>query len=47
LKKNSDVFAWTHQDMPGIDLEVMIHVLSVDPKPMKQKKRNKAIVDEV
>ena len=39
LTKNADVFAWFSTDMPGIDLEVICHKLSieVDAKPMKQK----------
>jgi hypothetical protein len=55
LEKNSDVFAWTHQDMPRIDPAVITHRLNVDPvtKSMKQKPRfilaeqSKAIAAEV
>jgi hypothetical protein len=55
LKNNSDVFAWTHEDMPGIDPSVICHGLNIDPfiRPIKQKKRvfapdkNQAIFDEV
>ena len=41
LKKNTDVFAWSHNDMPGIDPSVITHRLSVYPssKPVRQKKR--------
>ena len=41
LKQNLDVFAWTHEDMPGIDNEVIEHKLNVDPtkKPVQQKQR--------
>ena len=37
LKKNLDVFAWTHKDMPGIDDQVIEHQLNVDPtqKPVQ------------
>ena len=37
LKQNLDVFAWTHEDMPGIDNEVIEHKLNVDPtkKPVQ------------
>ena len=37
LKQNLDVFAWTHEDMPGIDNEVIEHKLNFDPtkKPVK------------
>ena len=30
LKKNLDVFTWTHGDMSGIDNEVIEHKLNVD-----------------
>ena len=41
LKKSMDVFAWSHKDMPGIDLSVITHGLNVYPssKPVRQKKR--------
>ena len=41
LKKNIDVFAWSHEDMPGIDPSVITHRLNVCPsfKPVRQKKR--------
>ena len=41
LKKNIDVFAWSHEDMPGIDPSVITHSLNVYPssKPIRQKKR--------
>jgi hypothetical protein len=37
LKRNSDVFAWSHEDMPRIDPSVIVHKLNVDPnyKPVK------------
>ena len=55
LKKNVDVFAWSHKDMPGIDPGVITHRLNVSPsfKPIRQKKRvfapgrDSAIKDEV
>ena len=31
LRSNRDVFAWTHEDMPGIDSSVIIHRLNVLP----------------
>ena len=31
LKDNHDVFAWSHEDMPGIDPSVMMHRLNVPP----------------
>lgn len=41
LKDNSDVFAWSHKDMPRIDPEVMVHRLNVDTsfRPIKQKRK--------
>jgi hypothetical protein len=37
LRRNSDVFAWSHEDMPGIDPLVIVHKLNVDPnhRPVK------------
>lgn len=44
LKKNLDVFAWTHADMEGIDAEVMCHYVNVDrsysPKHKKCRQMN-------
>ena len=31
LKKNQDVFAWSYEDMPGIDPLVMVHRLNMSP----------------
>uniref|UniRef100_A0A2N9H4Y6 Uncharacterized protein n=1 Tax=Fagus sylvatica TaxID=28930 RepID=A0A2N9H4Y6_FAGSY len=50
-----NVFAWSHEDMPGISTEVMIHKLNVNPSmhPIKQKRRvfaperNAAVMAEV
>ena len=41
LKRNMDIFAWSHIDLEGIDLEVATHHLNVDPrnKPVRQKLR--------
>uniref|UniRef100_A0A2N9J4D3 Uncharacterized protein n=1 Tax=Fagus sylvatica TaxID=28930 RepID=A0A2N9J4D3_FAGSY len=55
LKSNSDVFAWTHDDMPSINPSTICHRLNVDSsiRPIKQKRRvfapdrNQAISDEV
>ena len=55
LKKNINVFAWSHEDMPGINPSVITHRLNVSPsfEPMRQKKRvfapkrDNAIKDEV
>ena len=55
LRGNRDVFAWSHEDMPGIDPSVMMHRLNVSPAflPVRQKKRvfaperDRAIAEEV
>ena len=55
LKDNIDVFAWTHEDMPGIDPSVISHKLNLDLSMhlIKQKRqvfapeRNQAISGEV
>ncbi|KAL0457901.1 UNVERIFIED_CONTAM: hypothetical protein Slati_0417300 [Sesamum latifolium] len=41
LQRNVDIFAWTPQDLEGIDPQVITHHLNIDPncKPIKQKKR--------
>ena len=31
LRSNQDVFAWSQEDMPGIDPSVMVHRLNVSP----------------
>ncbi|KAJ9538340.1 hypothetical protein OSB04_031073 [Centaurea solstitialis] len=54
-KKIAHCFAWSHEDMVGIDPDIISHKLNVDPsfKPIKQKRRkfaperNKVINDEV
>ena len=55
LKANQDVFAWSHEDMPGIDPSIMVHKLNVSSSfpPVRQKKQvfaqewDKAIAEEV
>ncbi|KAL0320165.1 UNVERIFIED_CONTAM: hypothetical protein Sradi_5278000 [Sesamum radiatum] len=54
-RKNSNMFAWIPFDFQGIDPEVIVHRLNVDPqaRPIKQKKRpleverNQVIEEEV
>ena len=31
LRMNQDVFAWSHEDMPGIDPSIIVHKLNVNP----------------
>ncbi|KAL0445289.1 UNVERIFIED_CONTAM: hypothetical protein Slati_2251600 [Sesamum latifolium] len=42
LQKNKDIFAWTPQDLEGIDPGVIMHHLNLDStiRPIKQKKRH-------
>ena len=55
LKNNQDVFAWSHEDIPGISPSVMVHKLNVFPsfpqiwqkKRIFTQERDKAIVEEV
>ena len=56
LRKSIDVFAWSYEDMPGIDPGVITHRLNIYPssKPVWQKKkrvftleRDNAIKEEV
>ena len=41
LREYSNVFAWSYQDMPGLDSEIVEHRLSLNPEcpPVKQKLR--------
>ena len=41
LRENIDVFAWSHEDMLGIDPSVITHRLNIylSSKPVRQKKR--------
>ena len=32
LKGNLDIFAWSHENMPSIAIEVIQHQLNVDPE---------------
>ena len=45
LKENLDVFAWSHEDMLGIDPEVIQYKLNVDPerKSVQQRRRTFAL----
>ena len=55
LREYNDIFAWSHEDMPGIPLSLATHRLAVDAtfKPVKQKRRhfnaerNAAVQEEV
>ena len=55
LRENQDVFAWSHEDMLGIDPSVIVHRLNVSPSssPIRQRKqvfaqeRDKAMAKKV
>ena len=40
LRENKDVFAWCHEDMPGINPSIIVHRLNMSPSfsPICQKK---------
>ncbi|KAM2226102.1 hypothetical protein ACFXTI_019763 [Malus domestica] len=42
LQENTEVFAWSYKDMPGISPDIICHRLSINPKtkPMRQKRRS-------
>jgi hypothetical protein len=37
MRQNEDVFAWSHDDMPGIPPSMIVHKIMVDPshRPVK------------
>jgi hypothetical protein len=41
LQEYVDVFAWSYQDMPGLDTDIVVHKLPLKPEcpPVKQKMR--------
>ena len=41
LQDYSDVFAWSYQDMPGLDMDIVVHRLPLREEctPIKQKLR--------
>ena len=55
LRRNKDIFAWSHRDIPGVDPEEAKHYLNIDLShpPVRQKQRrfaperNKVMSDEI
>ncbi|KAM1389680.1 hypothetical protein ACFX2I_017632 [Malus domestica] len=49
LQENTEVFAWSYEDMPGISPDIICHRLSIDPntKPVRQKRRMKVEVEKL
>ena len=39
LRAHQDIFAWRHEDMTGINPEIMCHRLNVDPKHPQEGKK--------
>ena len=37
LKEFKEIFAWSYEDMPGIDANIVLHCIPIDPaiKPVK------------
>ena len=46
LKKNLDVFTWSHEDMSGISPEVIQHKLNVNPERKLVQQRRRAFTPE-
>nr|XP_023895560.1 uncharacterized protein LOC112007449 [Quercus suber] len=46
LRENLDVFAWSHDNMPGISSEVIQHKLNVDPEKRLVKQRRRTFAPE-
>ena len=40
LRMNQDIFAWSHEDMPGIDPSVIVHRLNVNPTLRQSDRRS-------
>ena len=49
LMQNVDVFAWSPYEVPGVDLEFIVHRLNVDPlfPPKKQKPSRRSAKEHV
>ena len=43
LKANLDVFAWSHEDMVGIDPAVIFHHQNIDPKARSVRQKRRAL----
>ena len=46
LKENLNIFAWSHEDMPGISPKIIQHKLNVDPQKKLVQQRRKAFAPE-
>ena len=43
LKKNLDIFVWSHEDKPGIDPQIVSYRLNVDPSFLLIKQKRKGM----
>ena len=32
LKEFKELFSWSYQDMPGLDIEIVVHIILVKPE---------------
>lgn len=39
LRRNADIFAWSHKDMSGINPSITVHKLNVDPEAKSVRKK--------
>lgn len=46
LKENVDIFAWSHEDMVGIDPKMMCHRLNINPEKKAVGQNRRAISGE-
>lgn len=46
FRHNSDVLAWSYEDMPGIDPLVIVHKLNMDPNCRSVKQRRRTFTAE-
>ena len=47
LKKSIDVFAWSHEDMPGIDPSIITYHLNVSPLNPDDKRKESSPLREI
>ena len=47
LREYSDVFAWSYQDMPGLDTDIMVHRLPLREECTSVKQKLKRVKPEM
>ena len=45
LTKFKEVFAWSYEDMPGINIDIVQHCIPIDEANQAEVKKNEAGVD--